>query len=171
MRAPSGLRALAAFAGLLALFWARPARADQMVIKFPGLHPHYVFEAEPHVLVAPFSGFVPGLGFRGTVNIVDNGFIPKINNSVGITFGADWVDKGVWIPVAMQWNFWLSRNWSVFGEPGVVIRAGQGLRGKHDDHLGFLGLWVGGRYHFSDTVALTLRVGRPTLSVGVSFLF
>ena len=24
-------------------------------------------------------------------------------------------------PVVMQWNFWLSQNWSVFGEPGLVI--------------------------------------------------
>jgi hypothetical protein len=141
-----------------------------MVIKFPGLHPAYVFEAEPHLLLAPFSGFLPGVGFRGTVNIVQNGFVPSINNSVGITFGADWVDKGFWIPIAMQWNFWLSRNWSVFGEPGVAIRAGHGFEGKHNDHLGFLGLWVGGRYHFTDRIALTLRVGRPTLSVGVSFL-
>jgi hypothetical protein len=150
--------------------WARPARADEMVIKFPGLHPSYVFEAEPHVLVAPFAGFLPGLGFRGTVNVVQNGFVSTINNSVGVTFGADWVDKGVWLPVAMQWNFWLSRNWSVFGEPGAVIRVGHGLDGKHDDGLSFIGLWAGGRYHFTDRFTLTLRVGRPTLSVGVSFL-
>jgi hypothetical protein len=163
-------RAASALAALAAAGWSSSAAADQMVIKFPGLHPDYVFEAEPHVLVTPFSGFMPGVGFRGTVNVLDNGFIRSINNSVGISFGVDWVDKGVWIPVAMQWNFWLSRNWSVFGEPGVAIRAGRGLKGKHNDHLGFLGLWAGGRYHFTDSVALTLRVGRPTLSVGVSFL-
>jgi hypothetical protein len=170
MNAFTRLRALAVLAASGAAFWAAPARADQMVIKFPGQHPDYVFEAEPHVLVTPFSGFLPGIGFRGTVIILQNGFIPSINNSVGISFGADYVDKGVWMPVAMQWNFWLSRNWSVFGEPGVAIRAGQKFKGKHDDHLGFLGLWAGGRYHFTDTIALTMRVGRPTLSVGVSFL-
>jgi hypothetical protein len=150
--------------------WSRPARADEMVIKFPGLHPNYTFEAEPHVLVAPFAGFLPGLGFRGTVGILQNGFVTSINNSIGVTFGLDWVDKGVWLPVAMQWNFWLSRNWSVFGEPGVAIRVGQGLASKRDDGLGWLGLWVGGRYHFTDRFTLTLRIGRPTLSVGVSFL-
>ena len=165
------LRALVpGFAGLAALVWTSGASADQSVIKFPGLHPRYVFEAEPHLLLAPFHDFRPGLGFRGTVVVLQNGFVPSINNSIGVTFGADWVDKGVWIPVAMQWNFWLSRNWSVFGEPGVAIRAGRGFDGKHDDHLGFLGLWAGGRCHFTDRVTLTLRVGRPTLSVGVSFL-
>jgi hypothetical protein len=161
---------LLSLAAALALFGlAGRAHADEMVIKFPGLHPNYVFEAEPHGLVG-FSDFQPGLGFRGTVIVLQNGFVRTINNSIGITFGVDWVDKGVWLPIAMQWNFWLSRNWSVFGEPGVAIRLGEGLEGTHDDHLGFLGLWVGGRYHFTDRFTLTLRVGRPTLSVGVSFL-
>ena len=170
MSARGWQKLLGALAGASALAWARPATADEMVIKFPGLHPNYVFEAEPHVLLAPFAGFLPGLGFRGTVVVLQNGFVPSINNSIGVTFGADWVDQGVWLPVAMQWNFWLSRSWSVFGEPGAVIRVGHGLDGRHDDGLSFLGLWVGGRYHFTDRFTLTLRVGRPTLSVGVSFL-
>jgi len=161
-------RFLGALGALAALSAARPAAADQMVIKFPGEHPRYIFEAEPHGLLSWYG--VPGLGFRGTINIVNNGFISSINNSVGIGFGGDWVDKGVWIPVVMQWNFWLSRNWSVFGEPGVSIRVGRGLEGDHNDHLGILALWAGGRFHFNDRIALTLRVGRPTLSVGVSFL-
>lgn len=157
------------FAACAALAVTRPAAADQMVIKFPGEHPRYVFEAEPHGLLAPYADFFPGVGFRGTVRILHNGFIPSINNSIGIGFGADWVDKGVWFPVVMQWNFWLSRNWSVFGEPGIALRAGHGLEGKHNDHLGVLGLWAGGRYHFNDRISLTLRIGRPTFSVGVSF--
>lgn len=155
----------AAAASLLALAWARQAHADEMVIKFPGLHPNYVFEAEPHALIDPFNDFAPGVGFRGTVSVLQNGFVKTINNSIGVTFGLDYADKGVWVPVAMQWNFWLSRHWSVFGEPGVVFRAGQ-----HNDHLAWLGLWAGGRYHFTDRIALTMRVGSPTLSVGVSFL-
>ncbi len=163
-------RALSASLALAFLACTRPAAADQMVIKFPGLHPAYVFEAEPHGLVAPHANFLPGVGFRGTINLVHNGFVTTINNNVGIGFGLDWVDKGVWLPVVMQWNFWLSRNWSVFGEPGLAFRVGERLSGKHDDHLGVLGLWVGGRFHFTDRVALTMRVGRPTFSVGVSFL-
>lgn len=154
-----------AFLGVLAA--ARPAHADQMVIKFPGLHPDYSFEAEPHLLLAPFHDFLPGVGFRGTIEVYDNGFIKTINNTVGIGFGADWADKGVWLPVVMQWNFWLSRNWSVFGEPGVALRLGDKPKGK--GHWGPVALWAGGRYHFSDQVALTMRLGQPTFSVGVSF--
>src|SRR5688572_2618551 len=97
------------------------AQADVSIIKQPGAHADYIFEAEPHALVAPFDDFRPGVGFRGTFNIVDNGFIKTINNSVGIGIGADW-SKDHWrIPVVMQWNFWLSRNWSVFGEPGGLL--------------------------------------------------
>src|SRR6185503_6138892 len=103
------------------------ARAEESIIKRPGDHPHYAFEAEPHGLVGfagPFKdkgkGHL-GAGFRGTIVIVNNGFIRSINNSVGITFGADlfFGEETLFVPVAMQWNFWLSTHWSVFGEPGL----------------------------------------------------
>lgn len=164
-------RVLPVLAALAAFGLTREASADQMVIKFPGQHPDYFFEAEPHALIAPFHHFFPGLGFRGSIEIVDNGFISSINNTVAISFGADWADKGVWLPVAMQWNFWLSHNWSVFGEPGVAFRVGEGFDGHGPNgRFGWLALWVGGRFHFTDTITLTLRLGRPTTSVGVSFL-
>lgn len=178
------------------------AAADTLVIDRPGYHPRYAFEAEPHLLV----GFIDppgaahgngiGIGFRGTVQIVDNGFVPSINNSIGIGFGADWLHYGLgngycadrdlqnrcvryddnravdtlWLPVVLQWNFWLSRNWSVFGEPGLALRFEANDGGDHRFHPEFLQLYLGGRYHFVDTVALTMRVGYPTFSVGVSFL-
>jgi hypothetical protein len=151
---------------LLALMlWTSTASADRSVIKYPGDHPDYVFEAEPHVLVAPFHDFDFGVGFRGTIEIVDNGFISSINNTVGIGFGLDWTPESerFRIPVVMQWNFWLSENWSVFGEPGGVIRFGD-KKTKFEP-----GLYAGGRFHFNESIALTMRVGYPTASVGVSF--
>jgi hypothetical protein len=168
------------------------ARADDVIIKRPGAHPNYDFEAEPHLLLAPFGfpgnrtdGF--GLGFRGTVVLVDNGFVPKINNSVGLSFGLDWVafdndrfcnNNGinndcddfddfshVWLPVVMQWNFFLSRNWSLMAEPGMALSIGD-----DDIDLDPFVLYLGGRWHFSDSATLTMRFGYPTFSVGVSFL-
>lgn len=150
------------------------ARADELVIKTPGDHPNYRFELEPHGLVGfggPFDKGRPdfGAGVRATVIIVDNGFIKTINNSVGIGFGGDmfFKDTTLILPVVMQWNFWLSTHWSVFGEPGVGFAP---VRHKRGDlfHPVF---GAGGRYHFSDKVALTLRVGYPSASVGVSFFF
>jgi hypothetical protein len=191
----------AAFAVVLCI--SERASADTLIIKRPGAHPHYTFEAEPHLLL----GFVDppghahgtglGLGFRGTVELIDNGFVSSINNTVGLGFGFDYVHYGrgrdhcvrpgmgnddcgafdddfavqnIWIPLVMQWNFWISRNWSVFGEPGGAIRYQTGE--SEDDELKIepLQFFTGGRYHFADTVTLTMRVGYPTFSLGVSFL-
>lgn len=164
---------LLASAATLSAF-AEPARADESVIKQPGRHPDYTFEAEPHF----FFGFDPpgksaskgyGPGFRGTIELVDNGFIKKINNTVGLGFGFDWIafeskKQAVWVPIVMQWNFWLSRNWSVFGEPGGGIWLGNatGIRPA---------AYGGARFHFSEKIALTARVGFPALSLGASFVF
>ena len=120
------MRLVRAFAILAVLAVPATANAEESIIKNPGDHPQYRFEAEPHGLIGfggPFrrhhSDF--GAGFRGTVIIVDNGFVPSINNSVGISFGGDiFAGRGtLFLPVAMQWNFWLSPHWSVFGEPGL----------------------------------------------------
>jgi hypothetical protein len=176
------------------------AHADTMIIRNPGDHSRYAFEAEPHLLLGlinppgPASGTGFGLGFRGTVNLVDNGFVPSINNSIGIGFGADWVHYGgggqvcvtdngpsgvrncansdavseLWFPVVMQWNFFLSRQWSVFGEPGLAFRY-QSVPGFRDLTVDPQ-LYLGGRWHFSDQMTLTMRLGYPTFSVGVSFM-
>ena len=159
-------------AALVALSASRGARADESVIRQPGRHPDYSFEAEPHA----FFGFKSpnrhggwGPGFRGTIEIIDNGFIKSINNTVGLGFGIDWIafnnDKDVfWVPIVMQWNFWLSRNWSVFGEPGWGFYLGNDTGSRFT-------MSGGGRFHFSDTIALTLRVGYPGASAGLSFAF
>jgi hypothetical protein len=149
------------------------AAAEPSLIKQPGAHPDYTLELEPHAVF----GFDPpgktagkgfGPGFRGTFEIIDNGFIQSINNTVGIGFGLDWFafsdgKTSLWAPLVMQWNFWLTRSWSVFGEPGAGIYLGNatGVRPA---------FYGGGRFHFSDALALTIRVGYPTASVGLSFV-
>src|SRR3978361_281780 len=83
-----------------ALFVSGRARADTMIIAHPGDHSRYSFEAEPHLLLGLInppgigSGTGLGVGFRGTVVLVDNGFVATINNSIGLGFGADWVHYG-----------------------------------------------------------------------------
>lgn len=170
------IRKVLGFLALAATFSVTSQALAVNTIKQPGLHPNYVFEAEPHLVVGfdvpgpkgqgGFnSGFGPG--FRGTVEIVDNGFVKTINNTVGIGFGVDWLSPGknnvFWVPVVMQWNFWLSDDWSVFGEPGAGLYFGKASGARP-------AFYAGGRYHFSDSVALTLRAGYPNVAVGVSFL-
>ena len=148
---------------LLACMISSPAFADGAGIKVPGAHPAYRFELEPMALVAPFDEFHPGFGFRGTVVIVDNGFIKTLNNSIGIGVGGDWTSNHFRLPVVMQWNFFLHRHWAVFGEPGAVVEFGDNTK----VHPAF---YAGGRYYFSDRISLTMRIGHPTASVGVSFM-
>ena len=176
------------------------AHADTLIIRSPGDHSRYLFEAEPHLLLGLIdppgvaSGTGLGLGFRGTFILVDNGFVPSINNSIGLGVGLDWVHYGhgrahcnrdqgpsgvcnfddsesvnnLWVPVVMQWNFFLSRQWSVFGEPGLAVR----YTSTPDDHKVSVDpqFYAGGRWHFSDQMTLTMRLGYPTFSVGVSFM-
>ena len=141
------------------------ALADRSTIKSDTDHPSYIFEAEPHLVLAPFhkkGGF--GVGFEGTFNVADQGFIRGVNDSVGVGFGVNWAtNEKFLLSAAMQWNFWLSENWSVFGEPGVAVHAD-----KHLDIWPHLG--AGGRFHFTPNISLTMRVGFPVFSVGVSFL-
>jgi hypothetical protein len=193
LRFSCGSLALAVYAAVLGVAFAGDARADD-TIKHPGDHPLYKVEIEPHLLFgwdSLFPGNSFGLGARFSIPIVDNGFVKTINNSVAITFGADLMhydgcyigrDGGcsanfLFLPVAMQWNFYVARQWSVFGEPGLFIYHGffdacppgsacieptaTGIRPMLD---------VGGRYHFSESLALTMRIGYPTFSVGLSFL-
>ncbi len=184
----------------VSLALAHDAQA-QTVIKSPGAHPHYAVELEPHLLFgwnAPYAGNGFGLGGRVSVPVTHRGFISSINNSVAIGFGIDWLHYGQCyyyhggsgygcgadyfeLPVVMQWNFYLTRHWSVFAEPGFYIYHGAFA----DNYCGAGGVpacaypaatsadvafWAGGRYQFTDTVALTMRIGYPTLSVGVSFM-
>jgi hypothetical protein len=152
------------------LFVSGLAHADRSIIRQYGDHPSYLFEAEPHAIAGygvPFNdaNAMFGVGFRGTFHIAD-GFVPSINDSVGVGVGVDFApdQNRVLVPVVMQWNFWLSTHWSVFGEPGLAIVSGP------TPQTVVPCFYVGGRYHFTPRIALTMRLGYPDLSVGVSFL-
>lgn len=173
-------------AGAVAFLSAPEAHADS-VIKQPNRHPVYRAELEPHVNILPWhrnyggyrgNGFGDvefGGGFRASIEIADPAFIPKINNTVAITFGVDFTNNNCgrycghsfsfWSPVALQWNFFLTDKWSVFGEGGFMLRSYGFLANTYGDFT----FAAGGRYHFTDKVALTMRVGYPFVSVGISF--
>lgn len=78
------------------VFGVRAASA-QSVIKRPGEHPGYSVELEPHLAAGLFGppgldtgeGFGPGL--RLSFPVAPNGFLSKVNDSVAIGTGLDWV--------------------------------------------------------------------------------
>jgi hypothetical protein len=165
-------RLAAAVSALPVFLAAGAARADEhSIIRQYGEHPTYAFEAEPHGIIGfgyPFDNGnnFAGVGFRGTFHIT-NGFVQGINDSIGVGVGIDFAPGNgnyVLVPVVMQWNFWVSTHWSVFGEPGVAFTNAP--RAAVDPFVFF----AGGRFHFSERAALTLRVGYPAISIGVSFL-
>ena len=190
----AGFIATLAVAIVAVLAVAVPARADD-TIKHPGDHPAYTVEAEPHLLlgwddVYASGGF--GVGARFSIPVVDNGFVSSINNSVAIGFGLDlvhydscWIGGNtacsanyIHIPVVMQWNFFVAQRWSVFGEPGLVIFHGfiedcpfndGRCNGRPRVTSVEPALYLGGRYYFNDKMSLTMRIGFPSISVGVSF--
>ncbi len=128
---------------------AAPALASAQQIKQPGNHPLYSVELEPHLVVqyndyAPCSEDAFGPGFRAAIPFLQNGPLPRINNSMAIGFGLDFAHAGinngcpsyrigntyygngfsadVWtVPVVVQWNFFLLPKISVFGEAGIVF--------------------------------------------------
>ncbi|MCU0694594.1 MAG: hypothetical protein MUF54_24710 [Polyangiaceae bacterium] len=84
-----------------------------------------------------------------------------------------------WFPVVLQWNFWLTDVISVFGEPGLALQherwdyyqpcaAGWCDDTESDTDLEFV-FWGGARFLLSDSVAITLRLGRPSFNAGLSF--
>jgi len=153
---------------LLATLTLHPAEAhaEENIARDDWNHPNHAFELEPHALLAPFyKKGLPGFGLRGTVTLARDGFINGVNDSVGLGFGADWTNDTTWVPVVMQWNFWLSEHWSVFGEPGVALRLRDDFKDRGPDFT----LYGGARYRFARAAALTFRVGHPALSLGVSF--
>ena len=175
------------------LFAAAGARADELIIKRPGEHQKYSVELEPHGILGvgafDYGGFSVGVGGRVAIPIVQNGFIPTLNNSVAISFGADWAHffgcydslyscsaDYLEFPVTMQWNFFLTRSCSVFGEPGFYIYhawfgncpVGCGITPNATG--AWPAFYAGARYHFSDKATLTMRLGYPSFSIGVSFL-
>jgi len=159
-------RSTAPLAFLALSLAAGVAQAEQATGRDVDRHPHYSFEAEPHALLGLFEPRAYGVGFRGTIVLSDSGFIRSVNDTVGLGFGFDWTHDTTWVPIVMQWNFWVSEHWSVFGEPGIALRLRDGYRDRGPD----LTLYGGARWQFAPNVTLTMRIGYPAFALGLSFL-
>jgi hypothetical protein len=153
------------------LLLASAAHAEPLLIESPGDHPSYNFEAEPHMLLGfgSIRNGALGLGFRGTFKLMDPGLVRTINNTLGLTIGGDMFFFGkkdyaaLFVPVQAHWSFFFSQHWSAFTELGL------GFRFFDEDARVSPALNIGGRYHVTDRVSVTLRLGYPALSIGASF--
>lgn len=154
----------------------------------PGAHVTGV-EVEPQVVVGygfdRGPGYTDGFGFglRLGIPLMANGPITSINDSLALSVGADlvywngsynqntfWGTSELLIPVMLQWNFYLTRVFSIFPEAGVAL----GIGGCSD--CGFYaapGFALGARIHLDGRAgypALVARIGFPAgLTLGVAF--
>ena len=119
-----------------------------------------------------YDDVVKGFGVRVDIPIVPEGILDSVEDDLALSPGADLLfdDGRVWvgIPFALQWNFYINHQWSVFPELGAALLVGEHHR-HSDVAVDFL-LAVGGRYHFSDRNALVLRIGWPIgVQIGITF--
>ena len=201
-------RVLAIAAATCAISYVGHAQA-QSIIKQPGNHPPYSVDLEPHFLFswddAYWGGGGFGLGMRATIPFLRNGPVSTINNDMGIGFGLDWATHsgcggGLWgpnydrngyyyydcgaysiyLPVVLQWNFYLTDIITVYGEPGFAFRyshwsrtwnVGNAPYTVSDGQVDPVPVFGGGaKFMFGKTVGLNVRASYPYFSVGVSIL-
>lgn len=124
------------------------------------------------------AGF--GAGFRVDIPLLPNGPLPRANNSLALSLGADlfWYDyyrSGQYstatlvAPVVAQWNFYLFGSFSVFAELGGAVQIFDEFFGTYFLAAG----GVGGRVHFGGRggyPTLTFRFGFPVgFTLGATF--
>jgi hypothetical protein len=174
------------------------ARADVIVRTEGPVHERdeaalYPLDLEPHFSFGPQnvygnSGF--GGGLRLSIPLV-GGHLGPMPENLAVSFGGDiphydncfFPDNCganyLMVPVAAQWNVFVIRGISVFGEVGAFLYKGwftgcgptDGPDCSAPSDFGLLPtLAIGGRVHFGSAVALTLRLGYPTTTLGLSFL-
>lgn len=176
---------------LIALAAPSAASAD---IQSPGDHPSYGLELAGHLVVQWHDeGFdeAIGPGFRAYFPVIPSGPVTSINNSLAVGTGLDLTFSDaqcgpqncdnwqIWLPLTVQWNFYFSREFSVFPELGLAFQYLQfednisavceGRRCDDDDIDIEPVFWIGARYQFAKTVGVTLRLGTPSLLLGLSF--
>ncbi len=152
----------------------------------------YPIEVEPHLSfgaenVYGATGF--GAGVRLGIPLLV-GYLGRVPSNLALSFGGDILNyqncyfgnfcgaNYLLFPVAAQWNIFVVRRVSLFAEGGAFLykgwfdRCGPGDGGcSAPSDFGVLPtVALGGRIHLGRDVALTLRLGYPTSTVGVSFM-
>jgi hypothetical protein len=191
----------------LASCWLGPvstAKAET-VIRHPGQHTQYSVELEPHLAIdwadAHWVGEGIGPGMHVAIPLMHQGPITTINNNMAIKFGLDltfgngcyWGGRGYYyvrsdcsttsllLPIALQWNFYLTDIITAFGEAGMAIGhswwsyngpciAGGYCPPTYNDTYVLPYFAAGAKFMFGRSAGLTVRLGYPHITVGASIL-
>lgn len=154
-----------ALAAVLACAAPAPAAAQQSVM-IDGVRP------ELHLGI----GWGAQLGFGGRVDIpiVPRGFLSGFDDELALSPGGDVYlhtqgDGHIALDgvLPLQWNLYVSPQWSLFPELGLALGVGRRTRGAFDLDLFFA---AGARYHLSRRNALVFRVAWPHgFQIGFTF--
>ena len=116
-----------------------------------------------------------GVGARVDITLLEDGLLDNVNDELALSPGADLLffrpndsrgdEWGIWPVVALQWNFYLPRRWSLFPELGAVALVHYRPHGALFSPF----LTIGARWHFSARNALLMRLGYPAgFQVGIT---
>jgi hypothetical protein len=183
---------------LTLIAWEPIARAD-VVLRAEAPQPPnesisvYPVEIEPHLALGPgnvygASGYGAGVRFGVPVAFGHLGSVPQ-NLAVGLGldllhydncyFGTNCGANYLLVPAAAQWNVFVTQPVNVFAEGGVYLYKGwftgcgpgDGPGCAPPSDFGLLPTFaLGGRFRMAPSAALTLRIGYPTTTLGVSFM-
>jgi hypothetical protein len=192
---------------IAAVFSGEPrASADELIINRPYSGPRRDIEVDVHLTLDYgfgagfgassacdyaygcyyYGAYGVGPGVKMLFPVVQNGFIPSLNNAFYVGFITDFLfvpyysyDVGApagffafTIGPVVQWRFYLFHALSVFAETGFEIGAFFGNYDGYGDVYSFIPIFdIGGNWHFAKHVALTFSLGYPSTKVGVSFGF
>ena len=166
---------------ILMVFMLFPDRAfPKSYIATPGHPPAGDLNLTAYLGLSPFGNL--GVGGKGSLRILENGFIPPINNSVAIEAGIfrgryreyyifdDAYYSRTYVTVGMRWDFHLAKAWTVYGllESGVYLSSNHDIDDNSDL---LLNPAVGAFYHFSPNLALRMEYSEltQTSNIGVTF--
>ena len=127
-------------------------------------------------------GFPFGVGGRYLLPILHDGFVPGINDSFNLEFGADlslvsgaYFVPFISVPIEAMWQLFFVPKFSGYLKLGValemsfasycfgsVCRSGFGLGAIPIGAIGVM-------FHFNDKIALRLEAGYPWFKVGLGF--
>lgn len=143
------------------------------------------FQADAHIGFA-WYGLGLATGLRFGIPLLNNGFIPSLNNAVYLNFGFDFYyirwrptltgwdyGAGLGFPVTLHWEFYFSPEWSAFAEVGIQPFFHPRLLNDGDFDGGeyWFVFSVGGTYRVADMVGITVRFGLPYVVAGATIEF
>jgi hypothetical protein len=154
-----------------ALLDRSPQKRKMMISIFAGLPYGYYY-----------YGFPFGVGGRFMIPILHDGFIPPVNDSFGIEFGADlsgvlgsYFYPIIGLPAEVYWQFHFTKKFSAYAKAGVVIEfnpvpytcgPATVCRGYVSaSPIGNVGLI----YKFSESVSFRAEAGYPWIKIGLGF--